>query len=137
MAPQRRLGTYIGYESPTIIHYLEPLTGDLFTTYCGFHFDETKFLLLRGEEKNKFIKELSLPFPTLSHYGLGTSLCDREVQRILDLHNIADSMLDAFADIVKVTRSHIPAGNMPQGYKSPIGGTSLMYQVMRSHLVEV
>ncbi|KAL1195003.1 Retrovirus-related Pol polyprotein from transposon RE2 [Cardamine amara subsp. amara] len=30
MGPQRRMGIYVGYDSPTIIKYLEPTTGDLF-----------------------------------------------------------------------------------------------------------
>ena len=32
MGPQRRLGLYIGYEFLSIIKYLEPMTGDTFTT---------------------------------------------------------------------------------------------------------
>ena len=32
MSPQRRLGIYVGYDSPSIIRYLEPSTGDVFTT---------------------------------------------------------------------------------------------------------
>ncbi|XP_019184046.1 PREDICTED: uncharacterized protein LOC109178951 [Ipomoea nil] len=31
MGPQRKLGIYVGYESPSIIKYLEPMTGDQFT----------------------------------------------------------------------------------------------------------
>ncbi|CAA0822265.1 Unknown protein, partial [Striga hermonthica] len=31
MGPQRRLRIYVGYESPSIIKYLEPKTGDVFT----------------------------------------------------------------------------------------------------------
>ena len=31
MGPQRRLGIYVGYDSPSIIKYLEPSTCDLFT----------------------------------------------------------------------------------------------------------
>ena len=44
MGPQRRLGIYVGYESPSIIKYLETSTGDLFMArfaYC--HFDESDF----------------------------------------------------------------------------------------------
>ena len=47
MRPIRRLGIYVGYESPSIIKYIEPLTGDLFIVkfaYC--HFDESHFLTL-------------------------------------------------------------------------------------------
>jgi hypothetical protein len=31
MGPQRRLRIYIGFHSPSIIEYLEPLTEDVFT----------------------------------------------------------------------------------------------------------
>ena len=44
MGHQRRLGIYVGGDSSPIIIYLEPLTGDVFTTcfeYC--HFNESVF----------------------------------------------------------------------------------------------
>jgi len=31
MGPHRKMGIYVGYESPSIIKYLKPKTGDLFT----------------------------------------------------------------------------------------------------------
>ena len=44
IGPQRRLGIYVGYESPSIIKYLEPLTGNLLTTrFANCHFDESIF----------------------------------------------------------------------------------------------
>jgi hypothetical protein len=44
MGPHRRLGIYVGYESPSIIKYLEPTTRDLFTTrFADCHFDEQIF----------------------------------------------------------------------------------------------
>ena len=53
MGPQRRLCIYVGYESPTIIRYLEPLTGDIFTArFADCHFDDTVVLSL-GRDKNK------------------------------------------------------------------------------------
>lgn len=59
MSPQRRMGIYVGFESPSIVKYLKPTTGDLFTArfaYC--HFDESNFPALRGENK-KLEKEIS------------------------------------------------------------------------------
>ena len=42
MGPQRRLEIYVGYESPSIIKYLEPMIGDLFKArFDGCHFDES------------------------------------------------------------------------------------------------
>ena len=44
VGPQRRLGIYVGFESPSIIRYLEPLTGDMFTArFADCRFDETVF----------------------------------------------------------------------------------------------
>jgi hypothetical protein len=44
MGPHRNMGIYVGYISPLIIKYLEPLIGDLFTVrYADCIFDETIF----------------------------------------------------------------------------------------------
>jgi hypothetical protein len=50
MGPQCSLGIYVGFESPSIIKYLEPLTGDLRTArFADSIFNEDHFLAL-GEE---------------------------------------------------------------------------------------
>ena len=55
MGPQRRLRIYMGFDSPSIIRYLEPLIGDMFTArFADCHFDETVFPSL--EEKRSFQK---------------------------------------------------------------------------------
>ncbi|WOH01979.1 hypothetical protein DCAR_0521366 [Daucus carota subsp. sativus] len=52
MGPQRRIGIYVGFDSPSIIRYLEPLTGDVFTArYADCHFDESMFPTLGGDCK--------------------------------------------------------------------------------------
>ena len=52
MGPQRRLGIYIGYESPSIIKYLEPSTEDIFTArFADYHFYESNFPII-GEKIN-------------------------------------------------------------------------------------
>ena len=44
MGPQCRLGIYVGFNSPSIIRFLEPTTGDLFTArFADCHFNETMF----------------------------------------------------------------------------------------------
>ena len=51
MGPHRRLGIYAGFDSSSIIRYLEPLTGDMFTArFANCHFDETIFPSLGGEK---------------------------------------------------------------------------------------
>jgi hypothetical protein len=53
MGPHRKLEMYVGYKSPSIIKYLEPLTGDLFTVwYVDCIFDEDNFPAL-GETSTK------------------------------------------------------------------------------------
>jgi hypothetical protein len=48
----KETGIYIGFESPSIIKYLEPLTSNSFTTrFVDYHFDETMFPALRREIK--------------------------------------------------------------------------------------
>jgi hypothetical protein len=44
MGPHKKLGIYVGYQSPSIIKYLEPLIGDLFMArYADCIFDEDHF----------------------------------------------------------------------------------------------
>ncbi|KAM2692608.1 hypothetical protein EV2_006881 [Malus domestica] len=109
------MGIYVGYDSPSIILYLEPLTGDLFTTrFANSHFDETVFLSLGGHKITNVPVEcckLSWITPTMSHLDPRTPQSETEVQCILNLQSIAQSMPNAFTDLAKVTRSHIPAVN--------------------------
>ena len=58
MGPQMRLGIYVGFDSPSIIKYLEPLTDDVFTTqFADCHFNETNFSTL-GKELKSWKKKL-------------------------------------------------------------------------------
>ena len=49
----------------------------------------------------------------MSHLDPRTAQSEIEVRLILDLQSIAQSMPNAFNDLAKVTRSHIPAANTP------------------------
>jgi hypothetical protein len=50
VGPHRKLGMYVGYKSPSIIKYLEPLIGNLFTArYADCIFDEDYFPVLGGD----------------------------------------------------------------------------------------
>nr|XP_011465717.1 PREDICTED: uncharacterized protein LOC101293208 [Fragaria vesca subsp. vesca] len=123
MGPQRRMGIYVGYDSPSIIRYLESLTDDIFTArfaYC--HFDETLFPPLGGEKTvPEERRELSWDTPTMSHLDPRTAQSENEVRRILHLQDVANRMPDAFTDIAKVTRSYIPAANAPAEIDVPTG----------------
>ena len=50
MGPQRRLDIYVGFDSPSIIRYLETLTGDMLTArFADCRFDKIVFPKLGGE----------------------------------------------------------------------------------------
>ena len=54
MGPQRRIEIYVGLDSPSIIKYLEPMTGDVFRTrFADCHFNETVFPQLGGKSRSQ------------------------------------------------------------------------------------
>ena len=123
MGPQRRLGVYVGFDSPSIIRYLEPLTGDVFTArFADCHFNESVFPSL-GREKSipEERREISWKTSTMTHLDPRTNQCELEIQRIIHLQNLANQLPDAFIDTKKVTKSYIPATNTPTWIDVPVG----------------
>ena len=79
MGPQRRLSIYVGFDSPSIIKYLEPLMGDVFTArFVDCHFNETKFSIL-GVGIKKLEKKITWNVSLLSHLDPRTDQCELEV----------------------------------------------------------
>jgi len=125
MGPQRRLGIYVGYDSPSIIKYLEPSTGDLFIArFADSHFDESVFPTLGGERK-KVEKDIGWNELSLSHLDPRTKECELEVQRIIHLQKLANQLPYAFIDTKRVTKSHIPAANAPIRIDIPVGQSNI------------
>ena len=76
MGFQRTLGIYIVFELPFIFGYLEPLTGDMFTTqFADYRLDETLLPKLGGES-NENKGEILLKNPSLSHLDPLTSFIE-------------------------------------------------------------
>ena len=127
MGPQRRLGIYVGFNSPSIIRFLEPTTSDLFTAkFADCHFNETMFPSIGTPKiemaaKQKPVKVFSWNEKNLSQFDLRTPECENEVQRIIHLQAIANRLPDAFNDATKVMKSHIPAVNAPARIVVPEG----------------
>jgi hypothetical protein len=61
ISPHRKIGIYVGYHSPSIIKYLEPMIGDLFTArYADCIFNEDHFPAFGGEfQKNSKYHEIN------------------------------------------------------------------------------
>ena len=55
LGPQRRLGIYVGFNSPSIIRCLELATSDVFTTcFADCHFEENVFPPLGGDKSKEW-----------------------------------------------------------------------------------
>ena len=122
LGPQRRLEIYVGFNSPSVIRYLEPTTDDLFTTrFADCQFDESTFSIL-GEDNWKretsgkvdqivmfnWPKDKPVPPDPYTREG------EKEVQRILHVQSIANNAPDAFVDTFNMKVSDInPAMNVP------------------------
>jgi len=75
MGPHRKLGIHVAYQSLSIIKYLEPLTGDVFTArYADSIFNEDHFLALGGGIKNhKQCQEIDWDAKDISYSNPHTS----------------------------------------------------------------
>jgi hypothetical protein len=88
MGAQRKLGVYVGYESPSIIKYLEPSTGDLHTArFADCIFNEDHFPALGGGKYLSRDKCHEINWETTGIHGMDprTSETELEVQNILHL----------------------------------------------------
>ncbi|RTK56694.1 hypothetical protein DRJ73_15005, partial [Enterococcus faecalis] len=121
MGPQRKLEIYVGYDSPSIVRYIEIQTGDVFKArFADCHFDESKFPTLGGENKLPE-KELNWNASSLMHLDPRSGQCELEVQKIIHLQRIANELPDAFSDTKRITKSYIPAKNAPIRIDVPVG----------------
>ena len=85
MGPQRRLRIYVGFETPSIIRYLEPLTDDVFTArFADCQFNEIVFPTLGKKEKEGKM-DISWNEPSLLHLDPHTKQCELKVQKIVYL----------------------------------------------------
>ena len=114
---------YVGFDSPSIIRYLESLIEDVFTArFVDCHFNESIFPPLEGEKSvPKERREITWNASTMYHFDPCTNQCELEVQRIIHLRNLANQLPDAFIDTKKVTKSHISAPNAPARIDVPEG----------------
>ena len=81
MGPQCRFGIYMGFDFPSMIRYLKPLTGDVFKArFEDCHFNETIFPPLGGEMSlPETWREITWNVSTLSHLDPHTNQCELEV----------------------------------------------------------
>jgi hypothetical protein len=114
MSHHRKLGIYVGFQSPFILKYLEPLTSDLFTTrFADCIFNEDHFSTL-GED-NKFIddgRKIVWDDKTILSSDPRTKETYLQV-KILELHQITSNLSDVFTDYKGVIKSLNHVVNAP------------------------
>ena len=96
--PQRRLGIYVGFQSSSIINYIEPLTGEVFIArFADCHFDEHLFLQLGGDKPiPEEWREITWNESFLSYLDPRTKQSELVVQKIIHLQGLANQLPDAF-----------------------------------------
>ena len=120
MGPHKKLRIYVGYSSPSIIKYLEPLTGDLFIArFINCIFNEDHFLALGGELYQKECQKIDWNIEDISFSDPHTTETELQVQRIIDLQNIANNLRDIFSNYKGVTKSLHPARNVLERVEVP------------------
>jgi hypothetical protein len=68
MGSHMRMGIYVGYQSPSILKYLESLTGDLFMTrFADCIFNEDNFLALEEIINLSLMAEKLIGMTSLSY----------------------------------------------------------------------
>jgi hypothetical protein len=82
------------------------LTGDLFTSrFADCIFNEDHFPALGGESYRNKCQEIEWNAEGISFHDPRTTETEQQVQRIIDLQNIADNLPAAFTDYSGVTKS--------------------------------
>jgi hypothetical protein len=127
MGPHRNLRIYVGYKSPSIIKYLELITGDLFTArYANCIFNEDYFPTLGGDfQYHKECQEINWDATDISNSDPHTLETELQVQKIINLQHIANNTPDAFTNYKGITKSYNLAKNVPERIEVPKKTTQL------------
>jgi hypothetical protein len=126
VGPHKNIGIYVGYQSPSIIKYLEPLTGNLFTArFADSIFNEEHFSALGGElVYQKECCEINWDTNRISSSDPHTNEIELQVQKIIGLQNFANQLPDAFTDYKGVIKYLFPARNATARVEVPKKTTS-------------
>jgi hypothetical protein len=93
----------VGYHSPSIIKYLEPLIENLFTArYTNCIFNEDHFSVSGGDYKyHSEFQEINWDDKSTISSDPHTKKTELQVQKIIKLQNTANNLPDAFTDYEK------------------------------------
>ena len=104
----RQEGIYVGFDSPSILCYVHPVTKTLHQArFANCHFEETSFssLVVPNSSSN-----LDFWAPTTFTLNLDpqTALANLEVERLLHFKSFAERLLDGFSSTTRILRNPLP-----------------------------
>lgn len=120
----RQEGIYVGFDSPSIIRYVNPSTGTLLRArFANCRFEEDMYPSLKGGASTQQSCG-DIIFKAPETFTLNpdprTSLAEAEVAKILHLQKIADQVPDGFNDASRITRNPLnEAQNVPARVSIP------------------
>jgi hypothetical protein len=104
----RQLGVYVGFDSPSIIRYLDPSTGNLYKArFFNCRFIETKFPTLTLPS-NPTPLNFGAPETLTLNPDPPTSLPNTEVIKLLNLRNLAENTPNGFSTQPRIIRHPLP-----------------------------
>ena len=104
----------------SIITYLDPMTCDChMACFADCVFDEDLFPTLGGGNQPLDDKSREITWQATGIHVHDPHSAERKVQKIIDLHALANQLPDHFSDVKTVTKSHVPARNAPKRVEIP------------------
>ena len=92
--------------------------------YADCIFDEDHFPALGGDTKYQNVRQkIDWNVQGIPSSDPRTQETELQVQKIIDLQHIANNLPDAFTDYKGVTKSYIPACNVPERVEVPFNIT--------------
>ena len=108
LGPMRQLGIYVGFQSPSIIRYLDPATGESFVAHISkCEFDESKFPKLGINKDNTTLNFNYYQDVDLHKVDPYNGQGEKEVRRLLHLYHIANNRPHTFTPTERITRSNV------------------------------
>ena len=104
----RQEGVYVGFDSPSIIRYLDPLTTNLYKArFLNCRFIETRFPTLPLPHTSTTLN-FGAPESLTMNPDPPTSLPNKEVIKLLHLRQLAESTPNGFSTQPRIIRNPIP-----------------------------
>ncbi len=119
MGAHRQEGIYVGFDSPSIVRYLEPTTTNLYKArFVNCRFIETKFPFLPSKTQSKPLN-FGAPETLTMNPDPPTSLANTEVTKLLNLINLAENTPDGFSTQPRIIRNPLPRTRITLPNKRP------------------